>query len=58
MNESVWEWEEECVVVVVDVTYLREEVGEVGGEIGPEERVGVECDDEEADVICNGRKMG
>lgn len=51
------EWEEEKGGGVV-VTYLREEVGEVGGEIRPEERVGVECDDEEADVICNERKMG
>jgi len=31
---------------------LREEFGEVKGERRPEERVGVECDHEEADVIC------
>jgi len=34
------------------VSYLREEFGEVKGERRPEERVGVECHDEEADVIC------
>ncbi|MCI49221.1 hypothetical protein A2U01_0070464 [Trifolium medium] len=57
MNKSVWEWEEECVIVVVD-TYLREKFREGEGESGPEERIGVECDDKEADVICNERKMG